>query len=89
MLTSSVTLTNLPLTMNPQNAHAGLSSLFTAAVVSQSFCKMLLSSPERALKQGYMGKPFSLSADDAALIVSLNAQSLPDLAQQVVQTLGG
>jgi len=86
MLTSSATLTNLPLTLNPQNMHAGLSSLFAAAVVSQSFCKMLLSKPEQALKQGYMGKPFALSAEDASLIVSLNATSLPDLAQQVVQT---
>jgi hypothetical protein len=35
-----------------------------------------------------MGKSFNLSAEDTALIVSLNAGSLPDLAQQVMRTLG-
>ena len=42
----------------------------------------------QALKQGYMGQSFALSPEDSALIVSIRAQSLPDLAQQVVQTLG-
>ena len=88
MLTSSATLTSMALTLNPRDGHAGLSSLFTAAVVSQSFCKMLLEAPQQALSQGYMGKPFALSTEDAALIISLNARSLPDLAKQVVQTLG-
>jgi len=49
---------------------------------------MLLSNPEQALKEGYMGRTFPLSAEVASLIVSLNAQSLKDLAQQVVQTIG-
>ena len=88
MLTSSAILTSLPLTLNPRDNHAGLNSVFTAAVVSQSFCKMLLAAPQKALNQGYMGKPFAISAQDAALIVSLSAQSLPELAKQVVQTLG-
>jgi hypothetical protein len=78
----------MPLTMNPASSHAGLSGVFSAAVVSRSFCQMLLSDPQRALKQGYMGKSFNLSAEDTALIVSLNAGSLPDLAQQVMRTLG-
>ena len=50
--------------------------------------RFLLSDPEQALRQGYMGKGFALSPEDAALIVSINARSLPELAQQVVQTLG-
>jgi hypothetical protein len=48
---------------------------------------MLLSDPEQALKQGYQGRTFGLSPEDAALITSLNAGSLADLAQQVVHTL--
>jgi hypothetical protein len=88
MLTTTAILTKLPLTMNPGNAHAGLSNLFSAAVVSRSFCQMLLSDPQQALQQGYMGQTFALSAEDASLIVSLNAKSLPDLAKQVVQTIG-
>ena len=88
MLTSSATLTRKPLTLNPQNSHAGLSSVFAAAVVSQSFCQLLLKQPEQALQQGYMGTQFHLSAEDRSLIVSMNAHSLKDLAKQVVQTIG-
>ena len=88
MLTTTAMLTTLPLTMDPGSAHSGLSSLFAAAVVSRNFCQKLLSDPQQALKEGYLGKAFALSAEDASLIISLNAKSLPDLAQQVVQTLG-
>lgn len=78
----------LPLKLKPQEEHTGLSSLLTAAVVSQDFREKLLNDPEAALRQGYLGNDFKLSQEDAALIVSLNARSLPDLARQVVQTLG-
>jgi hypothetical protein len=88
MITSTAMLTKLPLTMKPGDTHAGLSGLFAAAVVSKSFCSALLSNPEQALKQGYLGKTFGLSPEDTSLIVSLNARSLTDLAQQVVRTLG-
>jgi hypothetical protein len=86
---NTITLnTKLPLKMNPVDGHAELSGLFTAAVVSQRFREMLLSNPEQALKQGYAGKSFALSAEAASLIVSLNAKTLPDLAKHVIQTLG-
>ena len=87
MLTTTSLKKTAPLAMNPASLHAGLSSVFAAAVVSRNFCRLLLSDPEQALRQGYMGKSFALSPEDASLIVSINAQSLPDLAQQVVQTL--
>ncbi len=88
MITSSMFKTKLPLKMKPGEAHAGLSGVFAAAVVNRNFCELLLKDPEQALKQGYMGKSFALSPEDASLIVSLNAKSLADLAQQVVLTLG-
>jgi hypothetical protein len=88
MITSRTFTTKLPLKIDPEERHTGLSGLFAAAVVSQNFREMLLNDPEKALKQGYMGKSFSLSPADASLIVSLNAKSLADLAKQVVQTLG-
>ncbi len=88
MITSQRLATKLPLKIDPKNSHAGLSGLFAAAVVSSSFREMLLKDPEQALKQGYLGKGFGLSQEDASLIVSLNAGSLSDLASQVVQTLG-
>ncbi len=87
MITSRA-FTKMPLKIDPQENHSGISGLFAAAVVSQSFREMLLSDPERALRQGYLGKGFGLSQADASLIISLNAKSLPDLAKQVVQTLG-
>ena len=88
MLKSHAVLTQAPLTLDPTSTHAGLSNVFAAAVVSRSFCTMLLQSPDQALKEGYMGQAFALSPEDAALIVSIRAASLPDLARQVVQTLG-
>jgi len=89
MLTSSSLVTKVPLALDPASTHAGISSVFAAAVVSRSFCQMLLQDPQRALQQGYMGQSFSVSPQDAALIISINAQSLPDLAQKVVSTLNG
>jgi hypothetical protein len=88
MISSRTFTTKLPLKVNPKETHAGLSSLFAAAVVSSSFRDLLLRDPEKALKQGYLGKNFGLSQADASLIVSLNAKSLADLAKQVNQTLG-
>jgi len=67
--------------------HSGLSSVFAAAVVSQGFRKMLLDDPESALKQGYLGKGFTLRPEEASLLISINAKSLTDLAKQVVRTL--
>ena len=65
---------------------ARLSKLFEAAVVSRQFCQLLLSQPERALQQGYLGIPFDLTPDEQSLIVSIRANSLSELAQQVTTT---
>jgi hypothetical protein len=65
----------------------GLSKLFEAAVVNRQFCQLLLSQPETALKQGYLGNSFDLSSEEQALIISIQANSLPDLAQQVTAVL--
>lgn len=80
--------TKLPLKMKPVDGHAAFSGLFAAAVVSESFRNMLLNHPEQALKKGYGGKRFNLSPEAESLIVSLNAKTLPDLAKQVIQTVG-
>jgi len=88
MITSQKFKTKMPLKIDPQEQHTGLSGLFAAAVVSKGFCEMLLNDPEEALRKGYLGRDFGLSPADASLIVSMNAKSLADLAKQVVQTLG-
>lgn len=79
----------LPLRVSesPRN-YVGLSKLFEAAVVNRQFCQLLLSHPETALHQGYQGTTFDLTMEERALIVSIRASSLPDLAQQVTKTLG-
>ena len=71
----------------PRNL-AGLSKLFEAAVINRQFCQLLLSQPESALQQGYLGNSFDLTLEEQALIISIQANSLPDLAQQVTTALG-
>lgn len=71
---------------SPRNL-AGVSKLFEAAVVNRQFCQLLLSQPEAALQQGYLGNSFDLTLEEQALIVSIQANSLPDLAQQVTAVL--
>lgn len=89
MITSNKTFaTNLSFKTDVQESHAGLSSVFAAAVVNQSFREMLLSDPETALQRGYLGRDFALSREETLLIVSINAKSLTDLAKQIVQTVG-
>jgi hypothetical protein len=63
--------------------NSGLSQLFAAAVVNQHFCTLLLNDPQSALKQGYLGDKFNLTREEQALILSIQARSLADLANQV------
>lgn len=76
-----------PFQVGTREAHPGLSSVFAAAVVNQGFREKLLSDPETALRQGYLGKRFLLSQEETSLLVSTNAKSLTDLAKQVVSTI--
>ncbi len=87
MISQTTFTTRTPLKINPHDPHPGLSSVFAAAVVNQNFREMLLKEPEKAIKQGYLGKSFALSQEDASLLTSLNAKSLTDLANQVVRTI--
>ena len=68
---------------------SGLSQVFAAAVVNQQFCNVLLQDPSIALQKGYMGQTFSLSQEEKDLIISIQANSLSDLAKQVNRSLMG
>ena len=70
----------------PRN-RTGMSRLFEAAVLNRQFCQLLLSQPEAALQQGYLGNSFNLTREEQALIISIRANSLPDLAQQITAVL--
>lgn len=70
-----------------QKSVTGLNKLFAAAVVNNQFCQLLLDQPELALQQGYFGDSFDLSLEEHALLISVRAESLPDLARQVTKAL--
>jgi hypothetical protein len=61
----------------------GLSRLFAAAVVNRQFREALLREPCAALLNGYPGQVDPLSQEEKDLIISIRANSLPELAQQV------
>ena len=64
-----------------------MSRVFAAAVVNRQFCDMLLQDPSIALQKGYLGETFPLSKEEKDLIVSIQANSLSDLAKQINRTL--
>lgn len=88
MTTSQTFEAKLSFNLDYREPHTGLSSVFAAAVVNRGFREMLLSNPEAALKQGYLGRGFALSQAETSLLTSIQAVSLTDLAQQVVFSRG-
>jgi hypothetical protein len=68
-------------------ASSGLSRVFAAAVVNKQFRDMLLHEPSIALQNGYLGETFSLSKEEEDLLISIRANSLPDLAKQITRSL--
>ena len=65
----------------------GLRRLFAAAVVSDQFRATLLSKPDEALANGYLGQAFMLTDQEKTLIRSIRAETLTDLAQKVNRAL--
>ncbi len=63
----------------------GLNKVFEVAVLNHQFRQLLLNQPETALRQGYLGDSFDLTLEEQALIISIRANSLSDLAQQVTK----
>ena len=71
-----------------QDDHLELNRLLAAAVVNANFCRLLLDDPALALQNGYMGETFLLSEEERALIMSIRADSLTELARELVRTFG-
>ena len=61
-----------------------LSRLLTAATVSKKFRELLLTNPEQALANGYNGEVFHLDAQDQDRIMSIQALTLREFAQQLI-----
>lgn len=82
MIESSLVETSAPLDYSSRNDE--LNRLLSAAVVSKSFCDMLLTSPEVALASGYQGEKFELADADRSWLFSIKPTSLVDLAANMV-----
>jgi len=63
--------------------HTELSRLLAAAIVNDQFKTLLLNDPESALANGYLGESFQLTDDQRALLVSIRAGTLTELAKQL------
>ncbi len=61
-----------------------LSRLLTAATVSKKFRHLLLTNPAQALANGYNGEVFHLDAQDLDRIMSIQALTLREFAQQLI-----
>jgi hypothetical protein len=61
-----------------------LSRLLTAATVSEKFRHLLLTNPAQALANGYNGEVFHLEAQYMDRIMSIQALSLHEFAQQLI-----
>jgi len=68
--------------------HLELSRLLAAAIVSPSFCNLLLVDPKLAIENGYQGETFLLSDAARYLLLLIRADSLVELAQQIAQAFG-
>lgn len=62
---------------------SNISRLITAAVINQSFRKLLLTNPEKAISTGFNGESFRLDRHETELILSIRATSLADFAVKV------
>jgi hypothetical protein len=65
-----------------------LSRLLAAATVNPDFERLLLDDPQAALQQGYQDEKFLLTDEERDLVLSIRADSLSELAQILVRTLG-
>ena len=67
-----------------ESSKAGMSHLIAAAVVDSSFRELLLTDPNQALERGYYGQLFRLTHEERIRVLSIQADSLPDFARQLV-----
>jgi hypothetical protein len=89
MLTTTELQYSVPLVDSPSmEDHQELSRLLTAAIVNPSFCQLLLVDPKQAIENGYQGETFLLSDATRYILMLIRADSLVELAQQIVQAFG-
>ena len=67
-----------------QSKLVGIISVVAAAVVNEKFRSLLLSDASAALNGGYLGQPFALSQRESDILLSIHADTLADLANQIL-----
>ena len=60
-----------------------ISRILTAAVINESFRKLLLANPDQALSNGYRGVPFHLANEERTRLAAIRASSLAEFAAQI------
>ena len=89
MLTTQDLRCSVSLMVAPsEEDHLELSRLLAAAVVNPSFCDQLLVDPQAAIDNGLHGETFVLSDAERYSLLSIRADSLAELAQNIVQAFG-
>ncbi|OQY35399.1 MAG: hypothetical protein B6I38_01580 [Anaerolineaceae bacterium 4572_5.1] len=88
-MTTSTLRTHLPIIITTQatGPHPEMTRVLAAAVVNKQFCKTLLNDPAQALSSGYQGEKFILTDLERDLLLSIRANSLSELAGQLISTL--
>lgn len=72
----------------PATEHGGLNRVLAAAVINPRFRCLLLQNPSQTILSGFQGETFELTTEEAALLLSIRADSLTDLAQQLACGFG-
>jgi hypothetical protein len=90
MTPSTLRISSPPIFISTQaiGPHPEVTRLLAAAIVNRQFRHLLLSDPIQALNRGYQGEKFIFSRNERDLIFSIQANSLQELAEQLVSSLG-
>lgn len=61
-----------------------MDKLITIATMSKEFRKKLLTNPQLAIEEGYQGKKIKLTAQDSAILLRHDANTLEELAEYIL-----
>ena len=73
----------IPKRKKSSRSSCGISRLLSAAVISKNFRELLLTNPDQALTEGYLGEDFLLTYQEKKLVLAIRAENLIDFAKQV------
>lgn len=68
-----------------RSSNTEVNRLISAAIVSRSFCSMLLSDPAKAIAGGYHGEEFHMSSKTVQQVSTIHASNLADFATQLTR----